>query len=41
MAEFETDFYPEFGRAAEPIVNADGSEESAEAVLRAAYADLK
>ena len=41
MAEFETDFYPEFGRAAEPIINADGSEESAEAVLRAAYADLK
>ena len=41
MAEFETDFYPEFGRAAEPIINADGSEEPAEAVLRAAYADLK
>ena len=41
MAEFETDFYPEFGRATEPIVNADGSEEPAEAVLRAAYADLK
>ena len=41
MAEFETDFYPEFARAAEMIVNADGSEEPAEAVLRAAYADLK
>ena len=41
MAEFETDFYPEFGRAAEMIVNADGSEEPADAVLRAAYADLK
>ena len=41
MSEFETDFYPEFGRAVEPIVNADGSEEPAEAVLRAAYADLK
>ena len=41
MAEFETDFYPEFGRAVEPIVNADGSEEPADAVLRAAYADLK
>ncbi len=41
MAEFETDFYPEFGRATESIVNADGSEEPAEAVLRAAYADLK
>ena len=41
MAEFETDFYPEFGRADEPIINADGSEESAEAVLREAYADLK
>lgn len=41
MAEFETDFYPEFGRASESIVNADGSEEPAEAVLRAAYADLK
>ena len=41
MAEFETDFYPEFGRAVEPIVNADASEEPADAVLRAAYADLK
>ncbi len=41
MSEFETDFYPEFGRATEPIVNADGSEEPADAVLRAAYADLK
>ena len=41
MAEFETDFYPEFGRAVEPIVNADGSEEPSDAVLRAAYADLK
>ena len=41
MAEFETDFYPEFGRATESIVNTDGSEEPAEAVLRAAYAELK
>jgi ammonia channel protein AmtB len=35
MAEFETDFYPEFGRADEPIIHADGSRESAEATLRA------
>ena len=38
MAEFETDFYPEFGRADEPIIHADGSEEAAEATLRAALA---
>ena len=38
MAEFETDFYPEFGRAQEPVVHADGSEEPAEATLRSAYA---
>ena len=35
MAEFETDFFPEFGRAAETIVHADGSEEPADATLRA------
>ena len=35
MAEFETDFYPEFGRADEPIIHADGSESSAEETLRA------
>ena len=38
MAEFETDFYPEFGRADEPIIHADGSEEAAAATLKAAYA---
>ena len=41
MAEFQTDFYPEFGRAEEPIVHADGSEESSEATLRSAYADAR
>ena len=41
MAEFQTDFYPEFGRASEPIVHADGSEESSEATLRSAYADAR
>ena len=35
MAEFETDFFPEFGRADETIVHADGSEEPADATLRA------
>ncbi|MCY3894470.1 MAG: hypothetical protein OXF65_14390 [Acidimicrobiaceae bacterium] len=39
MAEFETDFFPEFGRADEPIVNADGSEEPAAGVLQGAYRD--
>ena len=38
MAEFQTDFYPEFGRADEPIIHADGSEEAAAATLKAAYA---
>ena len=38
MAEYKTDFYPEFGRADEPIIHADGSEEAADATLRAAYA---
>ena len=38
MAEYQTDFYPEFGRADEPIVHADGSEEAAAATLKAAYA---
>ena len=38
MAEYQTDFYPEFGRADEPIIHADGSEEAADATLRAAYA---
>jgi len=41
MAEFQTDFYPEFGRADEPIVHADGTEESGAATLRSAYADLR
>lgn len=40
-AEYETDFYPEFGRADEPIVHADGSEEAGEASLRTAYADAR
>ena len=39
MAEFETDFFPEFGRADEIIVHADGSEEPGDATLRSAYAD--
>ena len=41
MAEFETDFYPEFGRADEPVVHADGSEEPSAATLNSAYADLR
>ena len=41
MAEFETDFYPEFGRADEPIIHADGSEEAGAATLRSAYADAR
>ncbi len=41
MSEFETDFYPEFERAGETIINADGSQEPAAAVLKTAYADLK
>lgn len=38
MAEFETDFYPEFGRVDEPVVHADGSEEPSDSTLRSAYA---
>ena len=38
MAEYETDFYPEFGRADEPVVHADGSEEPSAATLKSAYA---
>ena len=41
MAEFETDFYPEFGRADEPIVQADGTQENSAETLRSAYADLR
>ncbi len=41
MAEFETDFFPEFGRAEETIVQADGTVESADATLRSAYAAVK
>ena len=35
IAEFETDFFPEFGRADEIIVHADGSEGPADETLRA------
>ncbi len=38
MSEFETDFYPEFGRSEEPIIHADGSESSAAGTLQADYA---
>ena len=40
MAEFQTDFFPEFGRAEETIIQADGSVENSDATLRSAYAEL-
>ena len=37
MAEFQTDFYPEFGRATEVIVHPDGTEVPAEPILLEGY----
>jgi hypothetical protein len=37
MAEFQTDFYPEFGRPTEVIVLPDGSEVPAEPILLEVY----
>jgi ammonium transporter, Amt family len=37
MAEFQTDFYPEFGRATEVIVEPDGTEVPAEPILLEGY----
>jgi ammonia channel protein AmtB len=37
MAEFQTDFYPEFGRPSEPIVLPDGSEVPSEPILLEVY----
>jgi Amt family ammonium transporter len=40
MAEFQTDFYPEFDRPPEVIVLPDGTEVAAEPVLLESYAEL-
>jgi ammonium transporter, Amt family len=39
MAEFQTDFYPEFGRPTELIVEPDGTEVPSEPILLAEYQD--
>src|SRR6187200_249560 len=40
MAEFQTDFYPEFARPPEVIIDADGVEVVAAPILLEGYADL-
>jgi len=40
MAEFQTDFYPEFGRPPEVIVLPDGSEVPSEAILLESYQEV-
>jgi hypothetical protein len=40
MAEFQTDFYPEFGRPAEVIVLPDGTEVPSEPILLEGYQEL-
>ena len=40
MAEFQTDFYPEFGRPHEVIINPDGTEVDAAPILLEGYREL-
>ena len=40
MAEFQTDFYPEFGRPPEVIVQPDGTEVEAAPILLEAYREV-
>jgi ammonium transporter, Amt family len=41
MAEYETDFYPEHGRVAEPIMEPDGTLVESESVLRGALQETR